>query len=62
MAGFDLKAMRAAIQQCDKNIQVFKAAIRKENETKSEYQRIVEMLEEKAANPPRVTIEVEPAE
>jgi len=58
MSGFDITAMKAALLQCDKNIEVFEAAIRKEQETKIEYRRIIRHLEEELANPPKVTFEV----
>lgn len=56
--GFDLSAMKLAILQCDKNIKIFEDAIQKELNTKIEYQRIVRELEFKAANPPKVSVEV----
>ena len=56
--GFDLEAMKAAIKQCDANIKIFEDAIQKEMNTKFEYRRIVRMLEEKAANQPKVIIEI----
>jgi hypothetical protein len=58
MSGFDLNAMRAALLQCDKNIEVFEAAIRKEIDTKQEYKRIIRQLEELEANPPKFEVEV----
>lgn len=56
--GFDLDAMRAALGQCDKNIVVFEQAIAKEQATKAEYARIIRHLEDQAANPPKVHVEV----
>lgn len=58
MSGFDLAAMKIAIQQCDKNIEVFEQAIVKELNTKMEYQRIIRELEFQAANPPKVKVEI----
>ena len=59
MSGFDLVAMKRAIAQCDENIKVFEAAINKELNTKIEYQRIVRVLQEQAANIPKVNYEIE---
>jgi hypothetical protein len=59
MSGFDLAAMKRAIAQCDENIKVFEAAINKELNTKIEYQRIVRVLQEQAANIPKVNYEIE---
>ena len=56
---FDLDAMKRAVESCDRNILVFEEAIRKERETKAEYQEIVRFLEEKERNQPGVTVEIE---
>lgn len=56
MAGFDIDAMRAAVLQCDRNIKTFEDAIRKERETQAEYRQIIATIEDKAANPPRITL------
>jgi hypothetical protein len=45
MSGYDLDAMRRLVEQCDRNIESFEQAIKKELETKMEYQRIVRELE-----------------
>lgn len=58
MSGFDLNAMKEAVKQCDKNIEVFEAAILKEMNTKLEYQRIVRYLEEQSKNPPIINVEI----
>ncbi len=58
MTGFDLEAMKQALLACDKNIEVFEKAIEKELATKMEYKRIIRELEFKAANPPKVQIDV----
>jgi hypothetical protein len=58
MSGFDLPAMKLAIQKCDENIAIFEQAIQKELNTKIEYKRIIRELEFKAANPPKVSVEV----
>lgn len=43
--GYDLEAMKKAIEQCDVNIKTFEDAIANELQTKMEYQRIVRQLE-----------------
>ena len=48
MSGYDLDAMRRLVEQCDRNIETFEAAIKKELDTKMEYQRIVREIEAKA--------------
>ena len=58
MSGFDLEAMKRALIQCDENIKIFEQAIEKELSTKMEYKRIIRDLEFKAANPPKVHVEV----
>jgi len=45
MSGYDLDAMRRLVDQCDRNIESFEQAIKKELATKMEYQRIVRELE-----------------
>jgi hypothetical protein len=45
MTGYDLDAMRRLVEQCDRNIESFEQAIKKELDTKMEYQRIVRELE-----------------
>jgi hypothetical protein len=47
MSGYDLDAVRRLVDQCDRNIELFEQAIRKELTTKMEYQRIVRELEAK---------------
>jgi len=42
---YDLQAMKKAVEQCDKNIEIFEKAIAKEAETKMFYQRIIRQLE-----------------
>jgi hypothetical protein len=44
---YDLQAMRRAVEDCDKNIEVFEQAILDEQAKKLEYQRIVRTLESK---------------
>lgn len=58
MAGFDIEAMKRALNQCDENIKVFERAIEKELNTKMEYKRIIRELEFQAQNPPKVNVEV----
>ena len=48
MAGYDLAAMERAVQQCDRNIVVFREAIAKEEATRIEYVKIVTELKRKA--------------
>lgn len=56
--GFDPAALKAAIAQCDKNIETFEAAIAREQATKADYRRMLRDLEDRAANPPQVHVEV----
>lgn len=42
---YDLEAMRAAIEQCDRNIATFEEAIKAEEATRRDYRRIVRELE-----------------
>jgi len=53
---YDLEAMRQAVKNCDKNIEVFEQAIQKERETIKEYQNIIRTLEKEAIDgaPPKV--------
>jgi hypothetical protein len=46
---YDLDALREGLVKCDKNIQVFEDAIVNEQKTKSEYRRMISVLEEKKA-------------
>ena len=46
---YDLDALREGLVKCDKNIQVFEDAIVNEQKTKSEYRRMLSVLEEKKA-------------
>ena len=48
MAGYDLAAMERAVQQCDRNIVVFREAIAKEEATRVDYVKIVTELKRKA--------------
>lgn len=52
---YDLEAMRKALEQCDKNIATFEAAIRQEEETKREYRRIIRELEARGDNGPAIS-------
>lgn len=56
--GYDLPAMRAAVEACDKNIAIFRRAIEKEIQTKLEYEMIVQTLEAQAAIPKKLTLVV----
>lgn len=47
---YDIEAMKRALAQCDVNIRTFEEAIAKEMETKSEYRRIIDMLESQRAD------------
>jgi GrpB-like predicted nucleotidyltransferase (UPF0157 family) len=42
---YDIAALKAGIEQIDKNIATFEDAIRKEEETKREYKRLIRELE-----------------
>lgn len=44
---YDIDAMKDAVAKCDEAIATFEDAIRRELETKMEYQRIVRELEAK---------------
>ena len=58
MAGFDIDAMRAAVRQCERNIETFETAIRKEQSTQAEYRKIIRKLEEREASQARAVIAV----
>lgn len=60
-AGYDLAAMEAAVLKCDENIRTFQAAIAKERETKTWYEKIVRDLKEKR-DPPKIVVDAKSQE